>query len=292
MERITIAFASGQCVAFTIAKTALLYMGMMKIWVFAILFSSFLLPTKEAFAEEPSEQKILSDWQKLKKGLAYKHFISSSGSYQTRFRLHVFRVDLKHYKVVVADARQKEFRKRTTVDVLANEVGAHLAINGTFFDPQERPLGLLIQNDKRLNLLRYANWGVFFVQNGKAYLVHTKKWIESWDKVTGIDFAIQVGPRVVEAGKALVQKSQFAHRGAICILPDNLLLVAVSHAAPVESNDLANIMANSSAAGGLGCQDALMVDGGSSVQLYVQVDSFQLFVTGQPVPNAVAFVPR
>jgi hypothetical protein len=61
----------------------------------------------------------------------------------------------------------------------------------------------------------------------------------------------------------------------------------------VEASDLARFLAAAVAGGGLGCTDALNLDGGPSTQLSARAGEFSLDVGGGwPVPNAVAFLPR
>ncbi|MBM4320107.1 MAG: phosphodiester glycosidase family protein, partial [Deltaproteobacteria bacterium] len=108
-----------------------------------------------------------------------------------------------------------------------------------------------------------------------------------------IEFAIQVGPRVVALGRPLPLKPQRAERSAIGILPDGALVVVASQGGVVESNDLAQVMAAPPTEDGLGCRDALMMDGGPSAQLYAAAGDFQLDLPGlYGVPIAVGFVKR
>lgn len=236
---------------------------------------------------DPAWAEVSLGYQTLTTGLQYRDLAVSGRGGRPGFGLHVFRVDLRHFEARIADARKPTSRKMARVDTLARELGAALAVNGTFFLPDDRPIGLLIDRGKRLNPLRKADWGVLFVQGGKARLVHTRDWHAHWDKRPDIDFAIQVGPRVVVAGKPLKLKAQTARRAALGVLPDGRLSVAISHGPAVESNDLAHAMRD------LGCQDAFMVDGGPSAQLWARIRDFQLHQPGGwPVPNAVVFVPR
>ena len=114
-------------------------------------------------------------WPELEPGLAYKMVKVQGTAGLTGSRLHVFRLDLAHYKLRAIDARTPR-RARASIQTLSGEASATLLINGTYFDERDRPLGLLINDDKTLNPLRRADWGVFHVTKGRAALVHTRDW--------------------------------------------------------------------------------------------------------------------
>lgn len=249
-----------------------------------LLLCSLLPAEVPAEAQDGAAQR----WQQLAPGLAYHRLAAGAG-----FTLHAFRIELRRWRPVVADARKPDGRLTATVQTLAAERDAVLAVNGSFFDERRRPLGLLIEQGRELRPLRRADWGVLFVADGRAHLVHTRNFAAQSPPSQSIEFAIQVGPRLVADGKALRLKQQWAERSAIGILPDGALVVVASEGGAVESNELARLMAAPAAAGGLGCTDALMMDGGPSSQLHARVGSFRLDVPGMyGVPIAVAFVAR
>ncbi len=93
-------------------------------------------------------------------------------------------------------------------------------------------------------------------------------------------------------GRPLKLKRQVARRAAIGIVADGRLLVVVSVGAPVESGELARVMASTTQTG-LGCIQAVMMDGGGSAQLFFASGSETRTILGSwPVPNAVGFIPR
>lgn len=227
-------------------------------------------------------------WTEVSPGLDHRE-VSALPDAVTQYRLHAYRVDLRRYRPVVAQAPSKD-SPRATVKDLAEPFGAHLAVNGTFFDERWRPLGLLVRDKKVLNPLRRADWGVLSVIGAHATLVHTRAF--SADDAAQVDFAIQVGPRAVVDGRPVKLKPQLARRTAIGILADERTLVVVVSEGLVESNDLARVLAAPAGRGGLGCHQALMLDGGPSSQLYARVGEHHRAVAGgYGVPNAVVFVP-
>ena len=204
----------------------------------------------------------------------------------TRAFVEVYVADLARVGLVAVDARI-DGRIVATVDLLRQEVDAYVAVNGTFFDGQQRPLGLLISGGVELSRLRDADWGVVYVQRGVVDLVHTRDFRPS----PSIDFAVQCGPRVVIDGKPPRLKTQVARRTGICILgPRRVALFVVD--TPIEANALAAWLATSEDRDGLGCTDALLLDGGPSTQLDDRTQLHPTVPGGWPVPNAVALVLR
>jgi len=178
---------------------------------------------------------------------------------------------------------------RATVDALRRETGAWVMVNGTFFDPQGRALGLLRGAGTPASPLRSADWGVLEVtRGGRARIVHTRDYAASPD----VEFAVQCGPRVVIDGRAPSLKPQRARRTALCLRdPTHVALVVVDER--IEASDLGAWFAATPHAGGLGCRDALLLDGGPSTQLSARFPGVELEVAGgSPVPNGVGVVPR
>ena len=226
-------------------------------------------------------------WRELGPGLAYRQHEADGAL------LHLVKVDLARNELRVADARTAT-RKVATVDVLAREVGAPIAVNGTFFDEHERPLGLLVSEGRELNPLRNVSWWAALVvhDDGKAEILLTAKIAEMTPEARRkIRFAMQVGPRTVVDGKALKLKNQTAARTAVCVLDGGEVLLLASEKAPLEANALAARM--SQQPGGLGCTAGLMLDGGPSTQLHVDAGEFKRSVGGGwGVPNALVVVAR
>lgn len=231
-------------------------------------------------------------WRALNDGLGYRTF-EADGT-----RWHLVRVPLDRWELRVADARRKD-RTVATVAVLRDEVKAPVAINGTFFDEKQLPLGLLVSQGKELNPRRDVNWWAALVVRDRAgraeAAILTTEQLEllPGEERFSLRFAVQVGPRTVVDGRALKLKNQVAARSAVCVVkPDEVVFIA-TEGAGVESNALAKRMATGVDDGGFGCTAGLMLDGGPSTQLSVKTQEFALDVPGGwGVPNAVVVVPR
>ncbi len=98
----------------------------------------------------------------------------------------------------------------------------------------------------------------------------------------------------VIAGAVPRLKPQAAERAAVGVDAAGRVVLFVSAVGdgPLAS-DLGSLFAAGEAAGGLGCTDALNLDGGPSVQLSVAVGGFRLERPGGwPVPNGIAIYGR
>ncbi len=211
------------------------------------------------------------DWKSLEPGLSLRTFAGGDGQ--------AFRIDLSRWRLSVVEAGDGGAR----VEALARNQGASLAVNGGFFDPSFRALGLLVSAGKQLNRLRRADWGVLSVtRRGSAKLVHTR----NYKRRSGTDFAIQSGPRLVTDGRLLSLKAQSARRTAIGIPPGGRELVLVVVRSPMLTMELARHMRDT-----LGCRYAVNLDGGSSTQLWSKHARVRN-ETGFPVANAVLVSPR
>jgi uncharacterized protein YigE (DUF2233 family) len=210
---------------------------------------------------------------------------------------HLLRVDLARHPLRVADAR-REGRKAATVDQLGREAKALAALNGTFFDEDYRPLGLVASGGRELNPLRNVSWWAAFLvrehgSGGSAEILTTAQLQAIAPAERGpFAAALQAGPRTVSAGQPVKLKEQSAARSAVCVLDPTHAILLASEGSPVESNALAAFMAAEPAEGGLGCEAGLMFDGGPSAQLWIEAPGLSRFVRGGwGVPNALVVLP-
>jgi uncharacterized protein YigE (DUF2233 family) len=209
---------------------------------------------------------------------------------------HALRVDLKRNTLRIADARRIQ-PPVAGVAALALQTQALAAVNGTFFDEAEKPLGWLMSDGIQLNPVHDTSWWAALVERDedghRIAEVLTTEAIKSMppERRASVRFAIQVGPRTVVDGKPVKLKNQTAERTAACVTTPEEVVLLVTRAS-ISSNELAELMARPQSAGGLGCQNGLMFDGGPSTQLSIRTDALKLDVAGGwGVPNAVIVVP-
>jgi hypothetical protein len=142
-------------------------------------------------------------WQKFDEGFEFKSLQAEGDPYQSLIRLKILRISLDKFQVRVLDARAFGEIK-LEIKELARKAGALAAINGGFFLPGYKPLGLLIVDGREVNPLRKADWGIFLIQDNSPRIIHTAEYLTD----RNISQALQVGPRLVVNGRELQMKKQ------------------------------------------------------------------------------------
>lgn len=212
-------------------------------------------------------------WSKVAPGIEMR-LLQAPGSSNAN-SVVALRTTPEHLRIVSGTPREiEEWRK---------ESKALVAINGGFFDAQDKSLGLRASGGKRLNALHGKAWGVFYTRgkkNPKAQIVPTEKF--AWK--SDMREAVQCGPRLVENGKVLKLKFQWARRSGIGIQRDGKVVIALADS-DVSLPEWAKFWAAPDA---LNCPNALNLDGGPSSQLSIQTPSRRLHLrSGRTVPDAI-----
>lgn len=229
-----------------------------------------------------------NDWQLIDEGFAVKNLQFNGPPYQAPFKLWVLRIDLDKFSLRVMDCRAWGV-DRLEIKTLAKKAQALAAINGGFFQPDYRPLGLLIVDGQEKNPLRKTDWGIFMIKDQLPRIIHTQEFQNS----QRISQAIQVGPRLVVGGRELRLKKQAAKRSAIGITYKNQIILVNSEDSQVFAQDLAHVFGLAEAEGGLECRDALCLDGGGSAQMYAEYKSLLIDLPGDwPIPNGLGVFKR
>ncbi len=201
--------------------------------------------------------------------------------------VHLLRVDLKQHRLRVVDAAQGGKKLADAAEFMQLSAGL-AAINGGYFDPEYKPLGLLISDGKELSKLRKVDHGVFYVAAGKPGLQHARQW----QPPQALEFAVECGPRLVVQGQPLHFKPGRARRVAIGNDPQNRVILAVS-AGALTLEEWAALLGRSESTGGAGLSDALNLDGGSSTMLEVHAGASAISLrTAVQVPIGIAVVAR
>jgi uncharacterized protein YigE (DUF2233 family) len=221
----------------------------------------------------------VTQWQHLAPGLDYTTLDLEAG------KLHAFKIDLKENRLALLSPAQPSNIK----DMVAN-AHALLAVNGGFFTPDGKPLGLRINDGKMLTPLKSISWwGVFYLHDNTPVLSSFNAFKLSND----IDFAIQAGPRLLVNSNIPHLKEGVGNRTAIGYNQDNDIIIVVSEDAQLTTPQLAEILRRSEKHGGLGCTYALNLDGGSSSQAYAEVGDFELDIPSfRAVADGVAVYPK
>ena len=198
------------------------------------------------------------------------------------FSGHAFRVDLEAAQLRLVAAGASPTRRRVQ-DIVAS-YPAVVAVNASFFDTENRAMGLAVYDGSVAAGSKLRNWGAFAISD-KARIVLGADLQEP----VGHRLIVQGIPRLVVAGQIPSLKPQIAERTAVCAGGSVVVLVVSTRA---ESTPFARFLAERPDKGGLGCSDALNLDGGPSTQLVVRLPSLSLSVPGGwGVPNALVVAP-
>lgn len=251
-------------------------------WVFAAVLGAVLLygcDAPRSVVSAPTSAKAATmhaAWKVVAPGVALREFQSRATAQDASTQIVALRCAPKRIRFVVGaktDAAQWRQKNR-----------AIAAVNGGFFDPEGRSLGLRIAQNKRVSDLHPADWGVFFVRGTRARIVHTRDYraLRDGGKTRRVLEAIQCGPRLVVDNRLTKLKAQWARRTAMGIDRDGQVVVAIS------DGELSFAAWQKVWRDDLRCPNALGLDGGGSTQLSLKVGKTAREIGGLwPVPDAL-----
>lgn len=199
------------------------------------------------------------------------------------FSGYAFKIDLEVAELRLVPAGGSSAR-RTVAQIVA-PYPAVVAINASFFDKDNRAMGLAVDEGRSMGSGRRPSWGALVVEGRKARIT---VGADISDPLTP-RLIVQGIPRLVVNGKVPGLKLQLAERSAVCAEGSVVILVVSTK---VETTAFARFLTDSPEKGGLGCLDALNLDGGPSTQLVVRLPGLELSLPGGwGVPNALVVTP-
>lgn len=142
----------------------------------------------------------------------------------------------------------------------AKSLGAVLAVNGGFFDPEMRPLGLARSEGRVLSKYTKTPGGVLVVQDGRGALFDAEAFEPSPST-----FAIQCLPRLVVDRQTNLHREtgKRAERTALCLKQNGEVLEAV-YVRGTSKAEHPTLLEFAEYLLALGCENALNLDGGPS----------------------------
>lgn len=226
-------------------------------------------------------------WATLASGLQWSTTWALAGPDKLRVPVHLLRLRPERFRLGVVRAAD---HGRTLWDAegFRTVAGALAAINAGYFDPQWRPLGLLVSDGKQLSRLRRVDHGVFSIAAGRVALDHARQYQPPAD----LEFAIECGPRLVVDGAPLHFKPGADRRVALGKSASGAVVIAASDGV-LSLAEWAALLAAPESAGGAGLADALNLDGGSSAMLSVADGPFSFDLrSAVQVPVGIAVFLR
>ncbi|HEX7152876.1 MAG TPA: phosphodiester glycosidase family protein [Thermoanaerobaculia bacterium] len=206
----------------------------------------------------------VNDWTPAGDGVEYRMLDCTP----EEFALHLVRVDPKKVKL--------EAVVRSDSDARTVAGDGAFGINANFFDTEGKALGVVTSGGRELNAMHNVSWqSVFYVdKNGKPGIVRAPEWKQHRDDAV---FGVQAGPRLVIGGrKNEVARARGDLRAGVCIdKAERVIFFATPHESLFDVWQMVDLAATK-----LDCQDAMLFDGGPSVQLYLQRQPQPVFVEG------------
>jgi Phosphodiester glycosidase len=216
-------------------------------------------------------------WETVKPEIEYRTIrcIGDPGNID----LHLVRIDPRKWNLDTLVSRNGTYAK-----AVARDKDAAFAVNANFFDKARAPLGIVVRSGETVQKPRETSWQSIFLisESGRARIVLPDKY-EQYRKSTWM--AVQAGPRLVAEGHTVKLKPNYsAPRVGVCIQWDrDVIFFATPSTQKFHVTEIAKIARRKEAEGGLACRDAMLFDGGHSVNFFVGGDE-QVSISGDPVP--------
>lgn len=227
-----------------------------------------------------------SDWTTLQPGLEYRAILCLGD--EDDLDLHVVRIDLDQWDLGTAVV------DRATGRMIASSHHASFDANGNFFDKSRNPLGAVVRDGKVIQEPRDSSWQSIFLidDEGTPRIIMPGKWRSYRDRT---QMAVQAGPRLVIAGhtnKSLTNNYAAARIG-VCIRNNgDLVFFATPQDRKFQITEIAKVARRDVIDGGLGCRNAMLFDGGHSVNFFAEGDDRRISVEGDPVPVHIFATPH
>ncbi len=233
-----------------------------------------------------------SAFKALCKGIEFKSIQTGPSDYC----LYLWIVDPRHNTI---DVQLQKSTGGNYISHFFSHTQSVLAINGGFFEMDTllalSPSGLVIQNQSRINpKTDFGGSGVFCMIQGMPKII----WAKEYNANIKAETALQCGPVLVEpGGKMGIYSNDFNRqsRAAIGVKDSTIIIacVAGSQGQGLSLYELAQFLRTPQKEGGAGCEAALNLDGGSSVQTSFSCAGVVLNSSGLwPINNALVITKK
>ena len=205
--------------------------------------------------------------------------------------------DDRQYQLRVADQPAGPGSKWMTAKSAASTHNGVAAINGGFFTPEGKPLGLLRENGTKRGHLNHSSLGAgIYISSTSGSAIIRRESYPTSPIAAGAEQLLQTGPMLVEHGKAVTGLSADKNRPRSIILWDGGHHWAIGYADSCSLAALASALSQSNVRG-FKVIMALNLDGGRSSDLWVgpQVrggNQTQRSFLNKPVRNYLVLTAR
>jgi exopolysaccharide biosynthesis protein len=231
------------------------------------------------------------EWRNIDEGVDFKSIKLKRNDSGLDIIIKLLRIDLKLIKARVLYSKNSGTNFQGVKDIV-EKGDAIAAINGSFFDVNGNPLGLLIADGRVINnrVATHSIYsGIFYVKDDKPYIVKRGDF-----QSDGVAQAIQVGPILIADGKDIEGFKDIHsvhYRSGIAI--DNsgraIIYATDTNYKGVSLHEVRQIMRLPD----ISCISVLNLDGGGSTQMYISTPSFSDYIEGNTdIPVAIGFYRR
>jgi Phosphodiester glycosidase len=222
------------------------------------------------------------------KGLEHRYLVVEESGSGERASLELAIFSTKACRLRVIDQPSEP---RVELEEAMNRGNFLAAVNGGYFDPEYRPIGLLIVDGALLTPLQRARLlsGVLTASAKKVQIAR----VAEFSLIPKPDMAIECGPMIIDLGKAVrgLESTRLARRTFAAVGAGDK--AALGFCSEVTLADLSNILATSLIVD-FKIQRALNLDGGSSSAFWFKRANGSAFSIGEekPVRDFIAIVPK
>ncbi|MDH4475798.1 MAG: phosphodiester glycosidase family protein, partial [Verrucomicrobiaceae bacterium] len=173
--------------------------------------------------------------------------------------------DSRQLRLAVIDQPNPNAGGRSIASLM-RQCNAVAGVNGGFFSPDFKPLGLSISNGRLLSSFTTSSLiaGTALQLGDQSYLI----WNSEYQGHSNITDALQSGPRLLESSRPIKGLDTSNSRARTFIATDGSFLWAIGTADSCSLGALAKALATPGALPGLTPMRALNLDGGNSTALW------------------------
>ena len=220
-------------------------------------------------------------------GVEHRHIVITESETSERATLDLALFSAKSATLRVIDNPTSE----NDLATLMPRENCLAGVNGGYFDPENKPVGLLISDGNVVAPLRKARLlsGVMVVSNGRMQLLRTAEY-SSKRKATE---ALQCGPFLVDRGQPVPGLNDTRSARRSFIIAGGSDRAAIGFCSGVTLAQLGKILATPGTMPDLKVQRALNLDGGSSSAFWFAGERGPFSISEQKkVRHFVAIVPK
>jgi len=239
---------------------------------------------------------VRADWKMIStqtelsgtRGLEHRYLVFENQDNGDRASVELALFSAKSCRLRVLDQSEES---RLDLSEMMRRENCSAGVNGGYFDPDFKPVGLLIADGRTIAPLRHARLltGVLFAGAGKVQIAR----FGNFSARQKIDAAVECGPMVVDAGKAVLglESNRSARRTFAAVAVGDR--AALGFCSDVALADLAKILGSQFAAD-FRIQYALNLDGGSSSAFWFKRKDGSAFSIAEEktVRDFVGIVPK